>query len=151
RRRGGRRRRAVLAARRVLDHRVHLCDEPPGLQLDGVLVHRGCHLGAPALQEAAARAAQAGEKPSRAQLRCRVARAGIDSVTARVESGGGSGCCAPSEVAATQSNMARQRIKWSSIVVGRSPGYNVTMTVPATSRQTRTFEDRADALAHFFL
>src|SRR5437867_5336150 len=25
------------------------------------------------------------------------------------------------------------------------------MTVPATSRQTRTFEDRADALAHFFL
>src|SRR5205807_1561103 len=32
-----------------------------------------------------------------------------------------------------------------------SPGYNVTMTVPATSRQTRTFEDRADALAHFFL
>src|SRR6266571_4923068 len=36
-------------------------------------------------------------------------------------------------------------------VVGRSPGYNVTMTVPATSRQTRTFEDRADALAHFFL
>src|SRR5881398_3213433 len=76
---------------------------------------------------------------------------GIDSVTARVESGGGSGCCAPSEVAATQSNTARQRIKWSSIVVGRSPGYNVTMTVPATSRQTRTFEDRADALAHFFL
>src|SRR5947208_1354565 len=74
---------------------------------------------------------------------------GIDSVTARVESGGGSGCCAPSEVAATQSNTARQRIKWSSIVVGRSPGYNVTMTVPATSRQTRTFEDRADALAHF--
>src|SRR5213594_2157676 len=76
---------------------------------------------------------------------------GIDSVTARVESGGGSGCCAPSEVAAMQSNTARQRIKWSSIVVGRSPGYNVTMTVPATSRQTRTFEDRADALAHFFL
>lgn len=30
-------------------------------------------------------------------------------------------------------------------------GYNVTMTVPATSRQTRTFDDRADALAHFFL
>src|SRR5205823_6038056 len=29
--------------------------------------------------------------------------------------------------------------------------YNVTMTVPATSRQTRAFEDRADALAHFFL
>src|SRR6266550_700323 len=76
---------------------------------------------------------------------------GIDSVTARVESGGVSGCCAPSEVAATQSNTARLRIKWSSIVVGRSPGYNVTMTVPATSRQTRTFEDRADALAHFFL
>jgi len=25
------------------------------------------------------------------------------------------------------------------------------MTVPATSRQTRTFEDRGDALAHFFL
>jgi len=25
------------------------------------------------------------------------------------------------------------------------------MMVPATSRQTRTFEDRADALAHFFL
>jgi hypothetical protein len=25
------------------------------------------------------------------------------------------------------------------------------MTVPATSRRTRTFEDRADALAHFFL
>jgi hypothetical protein len=25
------------------------------------------------------------------------------------------------------------------------------MTVPATSRQTRTFDDRADALAHFFL
>ena len=25
------------------------------------------------------------------------------------------------------------------------------MLVPATSRQTRTFEDRADALAHFFL
>ncbi|HEX4601898.1 MAG TPA: hypothetical protein VH116_10945 [Gemmatimonadales bacterium] len=25
------------------------------------------------------------------------------------------------------------------------------MTVPATSRQTRSFEDRADALAHFFL
>jgi hypothetical protein len=25
------------------------------------------------------------------------------------------------------------------------------MTVPATSRQSRTFEDRADALAHFFL
>src|SRR2546430_11551024 len=35
--------------------------------------------------------------------------------------------------------------------VGGSPGYYVTMTVPATSRQTRTFEDRADALAHFFL
>src|SRR5256886_6723213 len=35
--------------------------------------------------------------------------------------------------------------------VTRSHGYNVTMTVPATSRQTRTFEDRADALAHFFL
>src|SRR5205823_9535494 len=33
----------------------------------------------------------------------------------------------------------------------RSPGYNVTMTLPATSRQTRTFDDRADALAHFFL
>lgn len=30
-------------------------------------------------------------------------------------------------------------------------GYNVTVTVPATSRQTRTFDDRADALAHFFL
>ena len=30
-------------------------------------------------------------------------------------------------------------------------GYNPSMTVPATSRQTRTFEDRADALAHFFL
>src|SRR6266566_3726569 len=40
---------------------------------------------------------------------------GIDSVTARVESGGGSGCCAPSEVAATQSNTVRQRIKWSSM------------------------------------
>src|SRR3989440_2091909 len=25
------------------------------------------------------------------------------------------------------------------------------MTLPATSRQTRTFDDRADALAHFFL
>src|SRR5213082_2129467 len=25
------------------------------------------------------------------------------------------------------------------------------MTFPATSRQTRTFDDRADALAHFFL
>src|SRR5437764_7324412 len=35
--------------------------------------------------------------------------------------------------------------------ISGSPGYNVTMTVPATSRQTRTFEDRADALAHFFL
>src|SRR5213078_4185729 len=33
----------------------------------------------------------------------------------------------------------------------RSSGYNVTMTFPATSRQTRTFDDRADALAHFFL
>src|SRR5436309_7287601 len=76
---------------------------------------------------------------------------GIDSVTARVESGGGSGCCAPSEVAATQSNTARKRIKWSSIVVGRSPGYNVIMAGPATSGQTRTFEDRADALGHFFL
>jgi hypothetical protein len=32
-----------------------------------------------------------------------------------VESGGGSGCCAPSEVVATQSNKARQRIKWSSM------------------------------------
>lgn len=32
-----------------------------------------------------------------------------------------------------------------------SSGYNVTMTLPATSRQTRTFDDRADALAHFFL
>jgi hypothetical protein len=32
-----------------------------------------------------------------------------------------------------------------------SPRYNVRMTLPATSRQTRTFEDRADALAHFFL
>jgi hypothetical protein len=32
-----------------------------------------------------------------------------------------------------------------------SVGYNATMTVPATSRQTRIFEDRADALAHFFL
>src|SRR2546427_7031086 len=30
-------------------------------------------------------------------------------------------------------------------------GYNVTMTLPATSRQTRAFDDRADALAHFFL
>src|SRR5437867_9410011 len=76
---------------------------------------------------------------------------GIDSVAAGVESGGGWGCCAPSEVGATQSNTARQRIKWSSIVVGRSPGYNVPMPVPAPSRQTRTFEDRADALAHFFL
>src|SRR5207253_10119813 len=36
-------------------------------------------------------------------------------------------------------------------IVCRSPGYNVTMTVPATSRQTRAFEDRADGLAHFFL
>src|SRR6266705_2932236 len=35
--------------------------------------------------------------------------------------------------------------------VTRSHGYNVTMSVPATSRQTRTFEERADALAHFFL
>src|SRR5204863_2378711 len=35
--------------------------------------------------------------------------------------------------------------------LGRSQGYNVTMTLPATSRQTRTFDDRADALAHFFL
>ncbi|HXL11174.1 MAG TPA: hypothetical protein VN955_07245, partial [Gemmatimonadales bacterium] len=25
------------------------------------------------------------------------------------------------------------------------------MTLPATSRQTRSFDDRADALAHFFL
>src|SRR5207253_2621443 len=33
----------------------------------------------------------------------------------------------------------------------RSSGYNVTMTFPATSRQTRTFDDRADALVHFFL
>src|SRR2546426_93245 len=33
----------------------------------------------------------------------------------------------------------------------RSSGYNVTMTLPATSRQTRSFDDRADALAHFFL
>src|SRR5206468_2220024 len=32
-----------------------------------------------------------------------------------------------------------------------SLGYNVTMTLPATSRQTRAFDDRADALAHFFL
>ena len=30
-------------------------------------------------------------------------------------------------------------------------GYTPTMTVPATSRQTRTFEDRAEALAHFFV
>ena len=35
--------------------------------------------------------------------------------------------------------------------MGWGLGYNVTMTVPATSRQTRAFEDRADALAHFFL
>src|SRR5207245_1391145 len=32
-----------------------------------------------------------------------------------------------------------------------SLGYNVTMTLPATSRQPRAFDDRADALAHFFL
>jgi hypothetical protein len=29
-------------------------------------------------------------------------------------------------------------------------GYNHPMTVPATSRVARTFEDRADALSHFF-
>src|SRR5207245_10666653 len=35
--------------------------------------------------------------------------------------------------------------------VSGSPGIMSQMTVPATSRQTRTFDDRADALAHFFL
>lgn len=30
-------------------------------------------------------------------------------------------------------------------------GYNPRMTVPATSRIVRTFEDRAEALAHFFV
>ena len=30
-------------------------------------------------------------------------------------------------------------------------GYTPGMTVPATSRQTRIFEDRAEALAHFFV
>src|SRR5581483_2315877 len=30
-------------------------------------------------------------------------------------------------------------------------GYNAAVTVPATSRQIRTFEDRAESLAHFFL
>src|SRR5437899_2592901 len=52
-RRVGRRRRAVLAGRRVLDQRVHLRDEPPRLQLNGILVHGGTHLGAPPAQEAA--------------------------------------------------------------------------------------------------
>ena len=31
-----------------------------------------------------------------------------------------------------------------------APGYYLGMAVPATSRIMRTFEDRADALAHFF-
>src|SRR5437870_11675662 len=35
--------------------------------------------------------------------------------------------------------------------VGGSPGIMSQMTVPATSRQSRMFEDRADALVHFFL
>src|SRR3989454_10742012 len=30
-------------------------------------------------------------------------------------------------------------------------GYTPGMTVPATSRRTRIFEDRAEALAHFFV
>src|SRR5712664_4190647 len=75
---------------------------------------------------------------------------GTDSGTARAESGSGSGCCAPREVVAMQKKTARQRIS-GPLLAGGSPGYNVTMMVPATSRQTRTFEDRADALAHFFL
>src|SRR5882672_9216 len=75
---------------------------------------------------------------------------GTDSGTARGESGSCSGCCPPREVVAMQNKTARQRIS-GPLLAGGSPGYNVTMMVPATSRQTRTFEDRADALAHFFL
>src|SRR5712692_9848977 len=75
--------------------------------------------------------------------------AAVDS--GRTESGGGVGCCAPSDVAAeTHNNTARERIGRPLCATG-SLGYNVTMTVPATSRQTRTFEDRPEALAHFFL
>src|SRR2546427_7651055 len=66
---------------------------------------------------------------------------GIDSARADSGSSGGAGCCAAAEPAITQSSRARPRITC----------YTPTMTVPATSRQTRAFEDRADALAHFFL
>src|SRR5207244_1451942 len=176
------------AGRRVLDHRVHLRDEPPGLQLDGVLVHCGCQLGAPALQEAAARAAQSGEKPSRAPLRRRIACAGArdtahavlelsDAARRRAEAGEkalllrrrgrrwrrhrfrdrpcgvgrrfGLLRAERSGGYAEQHGQAAHQVVL--YVVGRSQGYNVTMTLPATSRQTRTFDDRADALAHFFL
>src|SRR5437764_166212 len=65
--------RAVLARRGVLDERVHLRDEALRLELHGILVHRGAHLGTPAFHEGAAAAAQSREHPAGPSLRRRVA------------------------------------------------------------------------------
>jgi len=60
-------------------------------------------------------------------------------------------CCERDRGETEQHGQAAHHDPHDPLGVAGSPGYNVTMTVPATSRQTRTFEDRADALAHFFL
>src|SRR5947208_1754234 len=65
--------RAVLARRGVLDERVHLRDEALRLELHGILVHRGAHLGTPAFHEGAAAAARSREHPAGPSLRRRVA------------------------------------------------------------------------------
>src|SRR6266508_5865010 len=90
--------------------------------------------------------------PSRKRSCSGVGGAGTRVDSAGVESGtGGVGSCAASGVAAMQQRRAaRQRIEGPLSGYG-TLGYNGRMTVPATSRQIRAFEDRADALAHFFL
>src|SRR2546430_16646563 len=174
--------RAVLARRGVLDERVHLRDEALRLELHGILVHRGAHLGTPAFHEGAAAAAQSREHPAGPSLRRRVAssragdpaqavlelrdaaRRGFQSVqetflfgTGREWRRRGLGARRVgdrrlrSERDRGETEQHGQAAHQDPLGVTRSHGYNVTMTVPATSRQTRTFEDRADALAHFFL
>src|SRR5882672_7985902 len=60
------------------------------------------------------------------------------------------GSCAVAVLATRHRTRVKLRIA-APLYVGSGVGYNPTMTVPATSRQTRTFDDRADALSHFFL
>src|SRR5690348_1031626 len=92
--------------------------------------------------------------PSRNFFCSGVGGGGGGSDSARTDSacvggGWGTGSCATTGAAIPTHNSV-SRIT-SPLSGTGSPGYTVNLMVPATSRQTRTFEDRAEALAHFFL